>query len=441
MGDISPARVKRLAKEFFWVGAGQIMAVIGGLVGIRLLTDALSPARFGELALGMTVATLTQQVVLGPAAGAILRFFAPANEAKQLGAYLKSSRRLLVQGTVLLFVMAVLSGLALGVLGRTHWLALLLGAFLFSLLSGYCSALDGMQNAARQRAVVAWHQGMGQWLRFSLALALIAALGALSSAAMLGYAIASALVLGSQIILFRRKILAMLPAQRAASEVDAVYWTEQMRVYAWPFAAWGIFTWAQMASDRWSLQARGSTIEVGLYAALYQLGYYPMTLLSSFLVQLISPVLFSRAGDGSDPERMAQSHRLNRLLLFGSIGLVSAGAIFALLFHREIFSLLAAPGYRQVSPLLPVMVLSGGLFATGQIAVLSLLSGVNSQLLMAPKIVTSLLGVLLNFAGAFWLGISGVVFAGATVSSIYLVWILMLGRRQRTGPVNRSVSG
>src|SRR2546430_11136457 len=89
LDGISRARAKRLAKEFFWVGAGQVAAIIGGLAGIRLLTQSLSPASYGELALGMTAAALTQQVVLGPAAGAILRFFAPATEAKQLGDYLK----------------------------------------------------------------------------------------------------------------------------------------------------------------------------------------------------------------------------------------------------------------------------------------------------------------------------------------------------------------
>src|SRR5439155_14393864 len=272
MDGISRARAKRLAKEFFWVGAGQVAAIVGGLAGIRLLTQALSPASYGELALGMTAASLTQQVVVGPAAGAILRFFAPATEAKQLGDYLKASRRLLAEGTVLLVAIATVSGLTLLVFGQVKWLVLLLGAFLFSLLSGYCSAVDGMQNAARQRAVVAWHQGIGQWLRFSLALALIAVCGALSSAAMLGYAMASAAVLGSQVFLFRRKILALLSDQSSAMDAAAGCWTRPMRGYAWPFAIWGVFTWAQMASDRWALQLCGSASAVGLYAALYQLG-------------------------------------------------------------------------------------------------------------------------------------------------------------------------
>ncbi len=204
VSEISSPRVKRLAKEFLWVGGGQIAAVAGGLVGIRLLTQALSPVSYGELALAMTVATLAQQVVLGPAAGAILRFFAPAHEARQLRAFLKGSRRLVAEGTCVVLALAVLSALALLLSGRTQWLTLLVGAFLYSLLSGYCSALDGIQNAARQRAVVAWHQGLGQWLRFSMALAFIAIWGAASSAAMVGYAIATAAVLGSQIFLFRR---------------------------------------------------------------------------------------------------------------------------------------------------------------------------------------------------------------------------------------------
>src|SRR5207244_2887150 len=87
LGNVSLLRVKRLAREFLWVGIGQAAAALGGLAGVSLLTRALTPERYGELALGMTVATLTQQSLLGPVAGALLRFFAPATEAGQLNAY------------------------------------------------------------------------------------------------------------------------------------------------------------------------------------------------------------------------------------------------------------------------------------------------------------------------------------------------------------------
>src|SRR5487761_2007045 len=203
VGGLPLARVKRLAGEFTWVAIGQLAAVAGGLAGVRLLTSVLSPASYGELALGMTAAMLMQQVAIGPVAGALLRFFAPALEARQLRGYLGGAWALLAQATLPLSAIATVAALGLWLGGAGRWIGLTLGAFLFSLLSGFGSALDGVQNAARQRAVVAWHQGLGQWLRFLVALALIGALGATSGAAMLGYALASGVVLISQIVFLR----------------------------------------------------------------------------------------------------------------------------------------------------------------------------------------------------------------------------------------------
>jgi O-antigen/teichoic acid export membrane protein len=429
----SLVRFKRLAKEILWVGAGQATAALGGLAGLSLLTRALDPGRYGELALGMTVASLTQQAILGPVSGALLRFFAPAAEARQLEAYLKGARNLTIRATAVLWSVGALLALALWALGQVKWIALLITALLFSLLAGYNSALDGVQNAARQRAVVAWHQGVGQWLRFLLAVALIGALGAFSSVAMLGYAVASALVLASQTIFFRRRILASVPASSCDQGGQIENWTRQMRQYAWPFTFWGVFTWAQMASDRWALQVCGSASTVGLYAALYQLGYYPMLLLSGFMLQLVTPVLFGRAGDGTDPARMVQSLRLNGLIFRGSILLTALSTVVALLFHQQIFSLLVAPEYRRVSSFLPWMILGGGLFAAAQIAGLSLLCDVNSRVLLAPKIITAVLGVVLNFAGAHWFGLAGVVYGGLLFSLTYLAWVFALAKRHRVG--------
>jgi len=181
-----------------------------------------------------------------------------------------------------------------------------------------------------------------------------------------------------------------------------------------------------MASDRWALELCGSASAVGLYAALYQLGYYPMTLLSGFMTQLVLPILFSRAGDGTDKSRLAASHRLNRLIFSSSMVLTLIGGLVAWAFHRKIFALFVGPEYRLVSPWLPAMVLAGGFFAAGQIAGLSLLSEVDTKRLIAPKIVTALLGVAGNFVGAFWFGLTGVVCASVLFSVTYLTWVWIL---------------
>ena len=50
-------RIRRLSKEGAWIVLGQVTAVLGSLASVRLLTELLDPAAYGELALGMTVAT------------------------------------------------------------------------------------------------------------------------------------------------------------------------------------------------------------------------------------------------------------------------------------------------------------------------------------------------------------------------------------------------
>jgi O-antigen/teichoic acid export membrane protein len=95
-----------------------------------------------------------------------------------------------------------------------------------------------------------------------------------------------------------------------------------------------------------------------------------------------------------------------------------------------IFTILVAPEYRSVSWLLPGMVLAGALFATGQFGSLSLMIEKTTKKLIAPKIITAIIGVCLNVIGAKIAGIIGVVAANIAFSSLYLLWVLGLVRKR-----------
>jgi len=424
---ITSERFQRLGREFFWISLGQAAAVLGGLVGVRILTELLEPAAFGQLALGMTVATLVHQVVLGPLGNGATRFYAPAREAGALHAYLAAVCDMVLTSTGGIILVALLSGVGLILAGLSRWMGLGVADLCFALLSGYNSILSGTQNAARQRIIVAFHQGLASWGRFLVAAGLILWLGATSTVAMMGYNLAMIFVLASQYFFFRRIINSAGGADTAEMIVNN-QWRTQMFTYSWPFATWGIFTWAQIASDRWALQMFATTQDVGLYAVLYQLGYYPITILTGLMVQLVSPVFFQRAGDASDSSRMQQVHTLNWRLTIGALILTGAATLVAFGLHGLVFRWLVAPDYRAVSWMLPGMVLAGGFFATGQFAVISLLSGTETRSLIAPKIATALIGVLLNMLGAAWWGIIGVVSASAVTAAVYLLWTLYLVR-------------
>ena len=419
-------RLHRLSKEGAWIVLGQASAVLGSLAGVRLLTELLNPAAYGELALGMTVASLVNQTVLGPLSNGITRFYAPAQERGDLGSYLSAVRSLVLAATAVIAIMILLAAAGLLIAGRMQWIAIAGAALIFAGLSGYNTILSGIQNAARQRSIVALHQGIEPWARFLLAAALLLWLGATSTVAMIGYALAITLVLGSQYLFFRKVI------HNDGVVSDRSNWRQQIWGYSWPISTFGAFTWMQQASDRWALERFATTQEVGLYAALFQLGYYPMSIATGMAVQFLVPIFYQRAGDASDHRRNASVSSLSWRLTGIALGLTGAVFLAASLFHAEIFRFFVAVEYASVSHLLPWMLLGGGIFAAGQTIALNLMSQMKTQVMIAPKLTTALLGVALNFALAYSYGITGIVIAGILFSTSYLVWMAVLAKHEGT---------
>lgn len=424
MQVLTSERFRRLSKEGAWIVLGQAAAVLGSLVGVRLLTELLDPAAYGELALGMTVATLVHQTVLGPLGNGSTRFYAPAQERGDIGGYLSAVRRLVLSATGVLVLLIALMATGLFLAGRSEWIAIATAALTFAILSGNNSILSSIQNAARQRSIVALHQGMEPWARFLVAVALMVWLGATSTVAMSGFAMAIILVLGSQYMHFRK----IVPTHSTGAH-RGKNWQAQIWKYSWPFGVWGIFYWAQSASDRWALGHFATTQEVGLYAVLFQLGYYPMSMVAGMAMQFLGPIFYQRAGDASDIRRNAGVINLSWRLT--GLVLSVTGAVFfvALQFHEQIFHILVAREYWPVSYLLPWVLVAGGLFATGQTIALNLMSQMKTRAMLAATIIPCLLGVAFNFVGAYWYSITGIVIAGVSFSVLYSAWMATISVR------------
>jgi len=247
LGKLTGAR-----RELMWV-----------ISGVRLMTGLLSPIAYGELALGMTIALLISQCLYGPLTNGIARFYAPASESGDIGDYLSASWKLARSLTSTLVLAAAFLTIGAVIYGRTRWIALGISTLIFSVLSGYIGIISGMQNAARQRSIVALHQAAGACARFAFAALFIYLLGARSTTAFFGYAVGTLVVLISQIAFFRK-----IRAPSLGSNQDR--WHSQILRYAWPFYSWSLFTWAQLSSDRWALAIFADPKDVGLYAALFQ---------------------------------------------------------------------------------------------------------------------------------------------------------------------------
>lgn len=412
---------RRFFKEGFWIVLGQVMMVTGSLVGVRLLTELLSPSSYGELALGMTIATLVNQTILGPLGGGISRFYAPAIERGDLSGYLNAARKLVSYAIGLIVLIAIASAVGLTIAEETQWVAITGVALLFSAISGCNAVLSGIQSAARQRAIVALHQGEDPWLRSLISVGLLLWLGATSTVAMVGYAIAATIILGSQIFFVQNIIISS-----AVNTTGVNNWDRKIWKFSWPVGIFGIFTWMQITSDRWALQVFSTTHDVGNYAVLYQLGYFPISLITGMVMQFFVPILYQRAGDASVSTRINNVNNLSWYLTWTTLGLTGLIFVAAHLFHALIFRILVAEEYNSLSYLLPWIILAGGMFASGQSLASSLLAQMKTREMMVVTIATAVLGVILNFMGVYWYGISGLVGAGVIFSMLYLVSIVVL---------------
>lgn len=416
------SRFQRLAKESLWIVVGQTVAVLGAMLGVRILSEMMPPSEYGLLALGMTLATFSSQLLFGPLCAGAARFYTPADEAGELTSYLKVIRKLalLESGIIILFAAGIIAIVVWA--GSEDWVSLIIAALTFSTIAGYNSIASGIQNVARQRAIVALHAGMASWGRCLAAAGLMFALGPSGTVAMWGYAIATIIVLGSQYFFFQ-PILRAAGAKVRGSENIGDLWQGRIISYSWPFATWGVFYWFQIASDRWALVMFSSAEEVGLFAVVYQLGYYPVALFTEMLVSLVAPILFQRAGDGTSKQRLSNASGLTKRIM-GSVLLVGAVIFIVTLFtHEWIFHLFVAAQYGSVSYLLPWITVSAGIFSAGQVLSIDRMSALDTKKLIAPKVTTAILGGLLNILGAYMYGIEGVVAASILLSVIYFLWL------------------
>jgi O-antigen/teichoic acid export membrane protein len=396
------------------------------LVLVRVLTEYLGPAEYGVLALVLTIAGLVNEVVVGGVVHGIGRFYSIAVEKCDLGGYLKASRQLM--GYVILAIGAIALLMILG-LTWTHqfqWIRLAAAVLVFAILCGCNSCLIAVQNAARQRSIVALHGCADAWVKVGLAVGGMLWLGASTTTVVMGYALSILFVTISQSFFLRR-----LLHWRSGSVVNPIdiNWTKQMWSYSWPFSIWGIFTWTHQVSDRWSLKTFANTQDVGQYAVVFQLGYTPISLVIGMGMAFLGPILYQRSGATNDNERNRSVHHLAWRITGISLTVTGVAFLISLLLHDWLFQLLVAAPFRASSRFLPWLVLAGGLFAAGQMLGVKLASEMKTQVQLCPKIGTAVLGASLNIIGAWQFGMVGVVAALLMFSITYFVWMAYIAKQ------------
>jgi O-antigen/teichoic acid export membrane protein len=200
--------------------------------------------------------------------------------------------------------------------------------------------------------------------------------------------------------------------------------------YSAPFVVWGAFGWAQTSSDKWTLEVFTGSSDVGIYAALLQIGYAPLVLLGNMVMQFISPIIYERIGDNTDDERRKRGIDL----LFKSLTMLSFLSTIlvalAFLLYGPILRLFTPQGFWPVSYLLPYIIAGACLFNAGQLLTVVSQAFYFTKSLILPKLSFAASNIALNVLLGKRFAVRGVVIAMLVSSLLYAVWMALLTKKQ-----------
>ena len=376
----------------------------------------------------LTYATLFQQVLFSPLQQSTMRFIASAKEEGRLPDFIRISKKLFGKATIIVAGISFLVILFFFINNDQTISQILIITTLFTIFSAYKSTLDSLLNALFQRKLYVIFQSSEIWLRYILASLALYIIYRNVIYVMLGFFIAVMITYFIEAIKFKKIISSQLKTEQNSVITD---WRKLMINYGLPFSLWGIFTWLGSASPRWILQLHSSTYEVGLFAASFQLGFYPMTLLSGILLQYMIPIAYTRAGKGDDKSRIENVHRLIKTIsLIASVFVVIA-FFLSFVFNDFIVALLLGSQYNEAKNFFPFFILSSGFFMMGQILSVSYLSQNKSKKLLVINISIALILTILSFFLSKLYAIEGIFIAYLISYGLYLIIMFLYVQKDK----------
>ena len=252
-------------------------SVLALLVGTRFLTTLLSTSEYGRLALAISLMTMAVQIGGNPVAQTMIRFYAHWREAGKLSLLVKSlGRTLLRQIGLILFVCMVvaISAHYFDTLPSFYCIAIV--GFLAVLLLVNRVAF-GIEDAARERRFRGVVQGSFETGRFLFAIGIISVLTIhTAEAALSGFLMAAVLVVVFHGVFIGKLLKPALEVSAIGQPIIMSSDASALNHFQRPLYISNACIWLVMMAERWTLQYYGNLVDVGGYAAVYQLAFIPM---------------------------------------------------------------------------------------------------------------------------------------------------------------------
>jgi O-antigen/teichoic acid export membrane protein len=401
----------RLHLDFLSLGLTQVFAALGQIIGVRLLTEAVSPAVFGEVTLVVGISMLATSILVNPTMQALLRYYPEYVQAGDGSPVERTALRRIMRNvwfalplSIPLAILGLVAGwVSAGVLGLL---------FILTTVDGMRLLRTTVMNATRQHHRYGVWQIGEAWGRPLLAYVATIWWGVHAEVVLGAFIVTSLALYG--VMRYSSDSRSTATPSRDFNEDDLL---RKFQTYGWPLIPLGLVGWISGMADRYMIGGMLSAENVGMYAAAYGLASRPLLMLSSIAETAIRPPYYSAIVRN---DLLASRKYLTAWFVVVFTGGIVACLLFAQ-FHKELAALLLGPRFREASYLMPWIAAGYGLLALYHIAARVCLGHDAPQAVTLTETVGALLAVVIGF---FFIQAYGLWGAAAAVPVYYGVQFL-----------------
>ena len=408
---------RRLVREFTVMSVGQVAALLAAIVTVKVLTVSLGQAEYGRLALGMTVPIFLNQFLFGPLALGLMRYYSISvelNQQRDLTTVAAQSSAVLVALVTLVgFPLCAIAGMRRG----DSWGWLFAGMLLYGIAFSAQGFFISIYAAARMRGLGAISQLVDPLVRLVCGVVAVSLIHPSAVAVAWTFAIGMIAAFAVQSVLYWRSQLS-LPESTSAARRALI---RNLWHYSKYVMGFGVFSWMQVASDRWALEAFGGLAAVGIYVYAYQLAWLPILVIGGAIAQFLNPIIFQRAGNLEYSTKLATAMKATWI----GVGLLSAltiaGSSAALLFGDRIALLLGSEQFRKSGEYVWILVLGLGAVQIGHMIGMVPLTLKRLRGHSVVRVVVGLFALAVNVFAARKFGLRGVAVASVVIGLFYCI--------------------
>ena len=354
-----------------------------------------------------------------------MRYLPIARDNNEINIFDRQYTRIFQYGAAATLAVGLIAGIVFWCFGNKQWGVACLLIAVLNIFNGINAYRYGLQNMARKRMLSLGLETGNRVLQQIIAIGLLLLITDDPLIAVLGYGIASFIFFFVNQHYYRTTFPEVNPEQTKKDEKISDRYFHDILRYSWPFFLFGAMTWFQTASDRWALEVLHSTEAVAQYTVLNQIGFQSLVLLFGSFSYFLFPILLNRAGKLQSDEQFDGANQLNNWYL--GFNILFCGAIFLLFwcFGSAIIRFLSAEQYVAVADLLPYMAIAGGLFVFGQTYSNRFALSMQTTLLVYPKIITAVIGIILNILFVKFFGLEGLIVAIIATQAAYVALLMI----------------